>query len=775
MEHKEDPLLVSTCGIDQILVQCFPVHSNATLKVKLQIITPLEVDEKGSAAFLMPAFMERNFQVETATEVDVEAAGKHLQGSFANEKIGKFAALFHVDRDKNCNKVYCVDRTSQPPRTLERNIAEVKITQPKSLLVLLDGSVSMKEFMPAIIDGLKYLPNSVPTKVLLVADESKVLCPAGTTPGSAAFASALTELQKFKPAGGQNDFSALSDFLLKRAKNDEGAVLWIHAAQPAVGGAQSIKQLLGAGAKASFVYDLQVAAGPNDILEGVDNYSGVARVAQNGDLCGSLRQFFKSWTSENIKQEDEYVYLDAPTKADSFGSDVAPDSMAKLAAYNRILLDLANPSKASAAEANELARDYHLVTPISSAVVVDPIPEMTAVIVKPVVKVDNAGEFLKDARRTADSTLISIDSFVTTSICGVAQVFSSCSPFGFSAGQEMTRASFSSIVNQLNSLNSVRKSSDSSYGGGGSGYGNQLGGAAVPPSSPGSIDFSQSNLKGVRQNEAAREYRAAKPYSKSNGPMNRPSATVPPTLASSSLAIGEKKAFRNSSANYQEGEYGQVGGNIATRLQDGKVKAYSAQKQIQEIDRSSSLSMVKTKSAEIVSSPTLRGVTNGTIGTQGIEATDVGVPGEPGEGVSDETFNKNDIAKRDVPSVPPPAVSSVSKAEDFDNSQSKDQSMLQDASTPAENVDSEAAVIQGVNTAGTIVPSPGFIYSQDPLDSVQRLFSYLLVLIAFVFALLQIRPLKAGLLLKGFLVTLTVLAAIPISNVLTAFLMQGIK
>lgn len=69
---KKDPLLVSTCGSDQILVQCYPVRPGQTVKVKLQIAAPMSVTKDKQAKLMMPAFLERNFQVDTPVKVNIE-------------------------------------------------------------------------------------------------------------------------------------------------------------------------------------------------------------------------------------------------------------------------------------------------------------------------------------------------------------------------------------------------------------------------------------------------------------------------------------------------------------------------------------------------------------------------------------------------------------------------------------------------------------------------------------------------------------------------------
>lgn len=755
MQHKEDPLLVSTCGIDQILVQCFPVHPDAALKVKLKIITPLSANGNGSASLMMPVFMERNFQVESATAVDIESGGKHLQGNFENEKIAKFAAFFHVDRDPNLNKVYCEDKDSSPARILERDIAAPQIPKPKKLSVIIDGSIGMKDALPSIIEGLKSVPNDVPTELILVADESRVLCSAATIPGSSAFATALGELQKYKAAGGQSDFSALSDYLVKRSKDGGSVALWVHAAQPALGEAQSIKQLLGSEAKAPIVYDLQVAAGPNDILDGVENFAGVARVPQNGDLSSSLRQFFLSWTNEKLQQQAEYLYHDASFKSEEQGKYAAPAAMAKLAAYNRVLLDLANPLTSPANEANELARDYHLVTPISSAVVVDDIPEMAAVVLPPVPHKDFAAQMLTDAREAVESCLRDFDGFVTPCVMGISNLPSLISNAGNSIPMAISQ-SFQSTVNQLNNLNSVRSPSAPTYGGGGSYSGSQTASLSATESQPSGQERDGDVMSGgdagmmTSQKQSislAEEKAAAKPsVSGGYGDIGGQLAENKPNAARSQVVMRDHRPAKLKAA---------VNSGFSKELPPVAPSAVAPGEVSREKTGAVSESS-RVRQADKVSLPLLSGATNGTVSPQGFDATSATGAQFSGNKKQAE-LNKNEVVETDA----------------FVNEPSKERLMLDGETVSGGNELKDATVIQGVNTAGIV--RSNYNLDQQPLKVAQRLLCYLLMLGAVIAAFLYFKRSKSGLFVRAFLATLIILSSLPISVAIVTMLAQGIQ
>ncbi len=56
---RRDPVLVNMVGPDRVLTQCFPVPPNGSMKIRLGITAPLDV--QAPAALFMPLIVERNF------------------------------------------------------------------------------------------------------------------------------------------------------------------------------------------------------------------------------------------------------------------------------------------------------------------------------------------------------------------------------------------------------------------------------------------------------------------------------------------------------------------------------------------------------------------------------------------------------------------------------------------------------------------------------------------------------------------------------------------
>lgn len=433
--QRKDPLLVSTCGDDQILVQCFPVHPNSFMKVKLTIATPLELlASTGKGTLVLPTFLEKNFQLQKQTEVNIKAPTmldsniKGLtHGTIADKSTGAttfnnillpgpkdsnfFADQFislTTDRDKNCQSVSCLDSFAKG--TVTKNIESEHLPQPKRLIVLVDGSVGMLRWKQDVLSGLRQIPSGIPVKVIFFRDRENVL--AETQTGSVEYAAALNAIEKLDFVGGQDDSVVLKNAVTeafahdqgelvagKFSKQDTAAVLWIHGAQPMSPRGGNAANFGFRGWQYPLLYNLQVAPGPDEILAGMEPCGEVVRVNRTGSPATDLLWLWQAWES---KPESKPAYTHAAVQNPVAMSDLrirpisagvapvsiqnikAPGYMAQLYGYNKLIAAYKR-SGLSPSEAYSLASTYHLVSPVSSAVVTDEIPQLEIDIAPPAV------------------------------------------------------------------------------------------------------------------------------------------------------------------------------------------------------------------------------------------------------------------------------------------------------------------------------------------------------------------------------------------------------
>ncbi|MCX6923276.1 MAG: VIT domain-containing protein [Verrucomicrobia bacterium] len=98
VQKRRDPVLVTTCGPDHVLVQCFPVQPNGgKMKLRLGITAPLALATSDIGCLRWPYFAERNFTIPEQLQHSlwVESSGpiETLSGKLKTEpgKIGLHA------------------------------------------------------------------------------------------------------------------------------------------------------------------------------------------------------------------------------------------------------------------------------------------------------------------------------------------------------------------------------------------------------------------------------------------------------------------------------------------------------------------------------------------------------------------------------------------------------------------------------------------------------------------------------------------------------------
>jgi len=410
--EKKDPLLVSTCGKDQILVQCFPVKPGETMKVKLKIAAPLNVTAKGTGSLVLPAFLERNFEVsapnaialsstKSITAPGLTATGApgdyQLSGKIDAAQLAGFKTIVDVQRDQGCHRIWCKAGSQLGNGKVERVVEKAHFDGIDNLIFVVDGSASMQQFMPQIAEGLKSLPSTKKVYIEVVGDTLQLLNASLTAGGSPETNAAIETLKSYKAEGGQADFAALDYALSEAVENGRSgvAVVWVHAAQPVVTFSDEfVKGMLNTAhyKKKPLLFDMQLVAGPNEILSNISPNS-VVRVPRSGTVAEDVANLISSCNAITdvgtvaSAEPAEYKFV-PPTPADPKASNASntssasntvdgmevDDSLAKIWANHQITDDTESGANRNF-EANQLASTFQIVSPVSSAIVVAPEPQ----------------------------------------------------------------------------------------------------------------------------------------------------------------------------------------------------------------------------------------------------------------------------------------------------------------------------------------------------------------------------------------------------------------
>ena len=373
VRQRRDPVLVTTAGPDRVLLQCFPVPVDGSMKTRIGITAPLLVPDAGKseAALRLPAFAEQNFggapQVQTAVWLESDCpvldagAGLHIENGGAVP-----AVRGHIPAEASSPAVWLRVPLAQPHRPVlsrdERLPADTVILQtletpssatafPAALAIVVDGSARMAPYADQIAkEVFGRIPPGTAVHAILARDLPEVV--SGKPPAAGRF------------AGGCDNGAALVAAADWSAAHGYAPILWLHAAQPL-----ESEELEALGQIADFsrgkleIHSHQFGPGANRIAEKLADLRLIRPIPVLGgvaDVVDSLHDKAGRWRRESVS--GAAVPADLPVGSTHVARLWAADEIARLSAPARII---------GRAEAVELARTFQLVTSVSGAVVLE--------------------------------------------------------------------------------------------------------------------------------------------------------------------------------------------------------------------------------------------------------------------------------------------------------------------------------------------------------------------------------------------------------------------
>jgi hypothetical protein len=366
--QRRDPVLVTTCGPDRILMQCFPILPGRTMKIRLGITEPLWLNNTGEAVLQWPSIIERNFKLGLGFTHAVwlqsprPPAGKlvafklespapdnhHIRGQIADTDLAGGTATVALQRD--AGKTTCISSNQQ--RLVEQHIAAVAPRLPARVVVVVDGSGLMGTSATQIADALAGLQKNTELVVLLAHDEIT------STNVS------LPTLRQFSYRGGHDNLPALVNAWEIAAEKPGSVVLWIHAPQAlALSSVERLRQLMERGdtTRHPAIIDLAIHPGPDRVFENFDGLASIHRLPVIGTPVERLRNLIARW-------EGAVPSLNIQRKPTATGEAAASKHVARLwakAETDRLL------ARRKQKDAIALASAFQLVTPVTGAGVLE--------------------------------------------------------------------------------------------------------------------------------------------------------------------------------------------------------------------------------------------------------------------------------------------------------------------------------------------------------------------------------------------------------------------
>ena len=346
VRRNRDPLLVNVCGPDMVQVQCFPVpRDGGEMKIRVGVTIPMDVAADGKSARLpAPAILERNF-----------AVAKRLPGLPEAEQVAFEGAL-----PQNC--YYAEDGfAALEGSAILQTVAYGKGWEPKRIAVVMDTSASMKDAMPAVFAELGNLPQGVALEHWIVGDVAP----------ECAWDAFTDDLECI--GGRPNLRTLLKAVASLGARGESAALVWVHGPQPVAD--ETGDALAAALNKAENVrlFNLQVTEGPCPIFEALAQSERVVSLTSEALAARRDGTFGKTaivasalrgegWRAAREKVAKDEVPQDAPLASKHLGRLWAAEETA-------LLYKPGHPMTLKATQ--ELALPWHIVTPVTGAVVLE--------------------------------------------------------------------------------------------------------------------------------------------------------------------------------------------------------------------------------------------------------------------------------------------------------------------------------------------------------------------------------------------------------------------
>lgn len=403
VSQRRDPVLVTTCGPDRVLMQCFPVPPNGgSMKVRIGVTAPLFLANADEGVFRWPCFLERNFTIPDGFRHIVWAESRRLlattggklrtdraptglaavRGELAESDLSQPQNGVRARREDAPRQSWTVDVRDSARRIIRQVIVESEPAPPGRVVFVIDGSLGMRDHFLEIANTLKQMPDGIEFE-LLVADDGSTNSGAGVRKGSAqVYRQAADDLGRHRAAGGQDNVPALVQAWDLAAGSPSGVVVWIHGPQPVLlDNAELLKQRFERRPTSPVLVEIQTQAGPNRLLEKLDGIPAIRSVPRLGTLSEDVGRLIAKWNGQTNASTLRRERLEPDVSVNSMHGREASMHLARLWAADEIKRLVA---ARKLDEALELARRYQLVTPVSGAVVLETKAEYQAAGLQPV-------------------------------------------------------------------------------------------------------------------------------------------------------------------------------------------------------------------------------------------------------------------------------------------------------------------------------------------------------------------------------------------------------
>ncbi|MDX2307932.1 MAG: VIT domain-containing protein [Hyphomicrobium sp.] len=396
--QRRDPLLVTTKGADRVLAQAFPVpRDGGTIKFKLGITAPLELAGDDTASVVLPAILERNFDIGADFR---HAVWVESPSPFVDPSAGFAATVITSDRFRLQSEIADTTLTGKRPSIeVRRDPAVVRKIAPRdggaaieqrivqrmgpdadALMLVIDGSIATGTHRSALLSVLDAIPvGRIVGLAIASATPVEIDLKPWDEDQRARFENAL---RSHDFVGGQDNAPALGEAIGRLEHARDGVVFWVHGPQPIAftDGSARLEQLMGRIERMPRLLMYEVAAGPNEVLPDAP----WAWRAQSVPATGNVARDLEGTIRRVLGGDARFDIVRRPVGTDTSASGIGSAHISRLWAQAAVLDLMARNGERGRVRATALATENQLVTPVSGAVVLETKAQYDAHQLKPV-------------------------------------------------------------------------------------------------------------------------------------------------------------------------------------------------------------------------------------------------------------------------------------------------------------------------------------------------------------------------------------------------------
>ena len=392
VRRRRDPALLTTEGTDRLRLRCFPIPPEGTMRLRIGITAPLELDSLDEARYLAPRLLEANFDVPPEFEhelwIEVDAAPRRSPGELLTESLPEGAhvvrgplphaafeergVVLELQRPSESRFAWCPDPLHPEERVVTQRLESLSVRAPERVVIALDASLAAADARAPLLRALERAPASLEL-ALLVGEEQPRLALAPARFDGERRAAALAELEALEFVGGRDSLHLLESAWELAAQHPGSAVLWVHGPQPfSLSSPDGLAQRFERDPERVRVYDFAVGRGTQALSAELASARALQRAPWRGDLGDSLLALLESWVGERtqlVARRDRVRRSEL--EALEHGPPQRSTHLARLWAQGFVLDHAAQTDTRTRAIGASLAASYQLVTPLSGAVVLE--------------------------------------------------------------------------------------------------------------------------------------------------------------------------------------------------------------------------------------------------------------------------------------------------------------------------------------------------------------------------------------------------------------------